>query len=302
MNHTIVITILSRHPEKPYTLIVSKRSYLYLGISLWVLTVVFVAAPIWPYVFYRLSPGTSEVLASTIGNTVKVSPGTVVQANRLSAVPIPKSAQANRLSAVPIPKSAQRDSSPVKPALPLPLFDPSLPKENGLLIEKIGVRGEIHEGENWAEILKTGVWRVPDFGTPEDDGPSEPVERGADSQNGPSELVERGADSQIGPSELVERGADSQIGLPIILAAHRFGYVTWTNSFRTLNSFYSLPKLKVGDRVEIVWNQRKYVYEIYKEETGTAITDYTADLILYTCDLWNSPTRIFKYARRSATK
>ncbi|HLE49636.1 MAG TPA: sortase, partial [Patescibacteria group bacterium] len=139
-----------------------------------------------------------------------------------------------------------------------------------------------------AEILKTGVWRVPDFGTPEDDGPSEPVERGADSQ--------------IGPSELVERGADSQIGLPIILAAHRFGYVTWTNSFRTLNSFYSLPKLKVGDRVEIVWNQRKYVYEIYKEETGTAITDYTADLILYTCDLWNSPTRIFKYARRSATK
>ncbi|HLE49544.1 MAG TPA: hypothetical protein VI791_00170, partial [Patescibacteria group bacterium] len=198
----------------------SKRSYLYLGISLWVLTVVFVAAPIWPYVFYRLSPGTSEVLASTIGNTVKVSPGTVVQANRLSAVPIPKSAQANRLSAVPIPKSAQRDSSPVKPALPLPLFDPSLPKENGLLIEKIGVRGEIHEGDNWAEILKTGVWRVPDFGTPEDDA------------------------------------------LPIILAAHRFGYVTWTNSFRTLNSFYSLPKLKVGDRVEIVWNQRKYVYEI----------------------------------------
>ena len=189
MNHTIVITILSRHPEKPYTLIVSKRSYLYLGISLWVLTVVFVAAPIWPYVFYRLSPGTSEVLASTIGNTVKVSPGTVVQANRLSAVPIPKSAQANRLSAVPIPKSAQRDSSPVKPALPLPLFDPSLPKENGLLIEKIGVRGEIHEGENWAEILKTGVWRVPDFGTPEDDGPSEPVERGADSQIGPKRFL-----------------------------------------------------------------------------------------------------------------
>ncbi|MEK7525295.1 MAG: sortase [Patescibacteria group bacterium] len=209
----------------------SKRSYLYLGLSLWVLTVIFVAAPIWPYVFYRLSPGTSEVLASTIGNTVPglVSPGTV---------------------------AGTPDSSQVKPALPLPDFDPSLPKENGLLIKKIGVRGEIHEGGNWAEILKTGIWRVPDFGTPEDNT------------------------------------------LPIILAAHRFGYVTWTNSFRTLNSFYNLPKLKVGDQVEVVWNQRKYVYEIYQEETGTAITDYTANLILYTCDLWNSPTRIFKYAKR----
>ena len=207
----------------------SKRSYIYLGLSLWFLTVIFVAVPIWPYVFYRLSPGTSEVLASTIGNTVKVSPGMV---------------------------AGTPDSSQVKPALPLPDFDLSLPKENGLIIEKIKVRGEIHEGENWSEILKTGIWRVPDFGTPESSD------------------------------------------LPIILAAHRFGYVSWTSSFRTLNSFYNLPKLKVGDRVEVVWNQRKYVYEIYKEETGTAITDYTANLILYTCELWNSPTRIFKYAKR----
>ncbi len=211
----------------------SKRSYLYLGLSLWLLTVIFVAAPIWPYVFYRLSPGTSEVLASTIGNTV-------------TAVP----------KITPTPTLPPGVVIPPPPPPPLPDFDPSLPQENGLLIDKIGVRGEIHEGENWAEILKTGVWRVPDFGTPEDDT------------------------------------------LPIILAAHRFGYVTWTNSMRTLNSFYNLPKLKVGDRVEIVWNQRKYVYEIYQEETGTAITDYTADLILYTCNLWNSPTRIFKYLKR----
>jgi len=121
MNHTIVITILSRHPEKPYTLIVSKRSYLYLGISLWVLTVVFVAAPIWPYVFYRLSPGTSEVLASTIGNTVTA---------------VPRSA----------PREEPSEASAKEAEPSLPDFDPSLPKENGLLIEKIGVRGEIHEG------------------------------------------------------------------------------------------------------------------------------------------------------------
>ncbi|MFZ2202682.1 MAG: sortase [Microgenomates group bacterium] len=211
----------------------TKRAYLYLGLSLWVLTVIFVAAPIWPYVFYRLSPGTSEVLASTIGNTVTTVP-----------------------AITPAPRSPQGEDPEQSRRAALPDFDPSLPKENGLLIDKIGVRGEIHEGENWAEILKTGIWRVPDFGTPEDDT------------------------------------------LPIILAAHRFGYVTWTNSFRTLNSFYNLPKLKVGDKVEIIWNQRKYVYEIYKEETGPAITDYTANLILYTCDLWNSPTRIFKYLKR----
>lgn len=206
----------------------SKHAYLFLGLGLWVLTVIFVAAPIWPYVFYRLSPGTSEVLASTIGNTVPA--GTTPEVKE-------------------VPTSGVRVPEP-------PDFDASLPKENGLLIAKIGVRGEIHEGENWAEILKTGIWRVPDFGTPEDNT------------------------------------------LPVILAAHRFGYVTWTNSFRTLNSFYNLPKLKVGDRVEVIWNQRKYVYEIYKEETGTKITDYSADLILYTCDLWNSPTRIFRYAKR----
>ena len=210
----------------------SKKTYLYLGLSLWLLTVIFVAAPIWPYVFYRLSPATSEVLASTIGNTVTEVPATI-----------------------PTPTLPPGVTLPPPPPPLLPNFDASLPKENGLLIAKIGVRGEIHEGDNWAEILRTGVWRVPNFGTPEDDT------------------------------------------LPIILAAHRFGYVTWTNSFRTLNSFYNLPKLKVGDKVEVIWNQRKYVYEIYKSETGTTITDYAANLILYTCDLWNSPTRIFKYAK-----
>ncbi len=217
----------------------AKKPYLYLGISLWVLTVIFVAAPIWPYVYYRLSPGTSEVLATTIGNTVEV---TLRQPARPQVSP-------GTVAGTP-------DSSQVKPVPQLPDFDASLPKENGLIIEKIKVRGEIHEGENWEQILKTGVWRVPNFGTPENND------------------------------------------LPIILAAHRWGYVTWTNSFRTLNSFYNLPKLKVGDQVELVWNQRKYVYEVYQEETGPAITDYNADLILYTCELWNSPTRIFKYAKR----
>ena len=53
----------------------------------------------------------------------------------------------------------------------------------------------------------------------------------------------------------------------------------------------------MGDTVEIIWKQRKYVYEIYKEEEGEEISDYTADLILYTCESLKSPIRIFRYAR-----
>lgn len=82
-----------------------------------------------------------------------------------------------------------------------------------------------------------------------------------------------------------------------ILAAHRFGYLAWNNIFRRKHSFYNLPKLKVGEIVEITYKQRKYLYEIYKEDSGEDISDYSADLILYTCENLNSPVRIFKYAR-----
>lgn len=84
---------------------------------------------------------------------------------------------------------------------------------------------------------------------------------------------------------------------PVILAAHRYGYLAWSIPYRLKNSFYNLPKLKVGDTVEIVWRQRKYRYEVYAESKGEEITDYAASLILYTCESLNSPVRIFKYAR-----
>jgi len=84
---------------------------------------------------------------------------------------------------------------------------------------------------------------------------------------------------------------------PTILAAHRFGYLAWSIPYRLKNSFYNLPKLKVGDLVEIDWGQRRYVYEVYAEGKGEEITDYTADLILYTCEAMNSSVRIFRYAR-----
>ena len=85
---------------------------------------------------------------------------------------------------------------------------------------------------------------------------------------------------------------------PIIIAAHRFGYVYWSREFREKSSFYNLPKLRVGDRVQIIWGQRSYEYEVYKAEDNTQITDYQADLILYTCRMYNSPVRVFRYLNR----
>jgi sortase (surface protein transpeptidase) len=138
----------------------------------------------------------------------------------------------------------------------LPDIDPSLPKENGLIIAKIGVKGALHEGTDWESILKQGIWRVPDFGTPEDNA------------------------------------------LPIILAAHRWGYLDWSAAMRKLNSFYSLPKLAIGDTIKVIWGQRPYEYKVYSVSSGTKITEYNANLILYTCQMWNSPERFFVYANR----
>ena len=81
------------------------------------------------------------------------------------------------------------------------------------------------------------------------------------------------------------------------MAAHRFGYLKWSDSYRRQNSFYNLPKLKKGDVVRIIWKQRKYVYEIYGLEEGEEILDYSADLILYTCKFLDSSVRIFRYGR-----
>lgn len=139
----------------------------------------------------------------------------------------------------------------------VPAYDPKLPKENRLTILAIGVNTPIQEATY--------------------DNYEQALRRG----------VWRVSDF----------GAPTIAGKPTILAAHRYGYLAWTNTFRRLNSFFNLPKLKVGDLVEISWQQRKYRYEIYAEDRGEAISDYSADLILYTCESLNGPVRIFKYAR-----
>jgi len=102
---------------------------------------------------------------------------------------------------------------------------------------------------------------------------------------------------RLGVWRIPDFGSPADRSKPMILAAHRFGYLEWSNLYRRKNSFFNLPKLKNGDLVEVAYKQRKYIYEVYSESRGEEITDYSANLILYTCETLNSKVRIFKYAR-----
>lgn len=95
-----------------------------------------------------------------------------------------------------------------------------------------------------------------------------------------------------------EYGKPGDQGLPIILAAHRFGWSNWWQSdYGKLNSFYYLPDTKPGTIVELITDKRKWTYEIFAGEEGEEITRYDADLILYTCKHLSSPIRHIRYAR-----
>ena len=139
----------------------------------------------------------------------------------------------------------------------IPRFDPTLPLESRLKISSIGVDTKLEES----------------------------------TYDNYEEALKKGV------WRVSNFGTPTDNGRPVILAAHRFGYLAWNNIFRRKSSFYNLPKLEVGDTVEIVWRQRKYVYEVYAEGKGEEIADYSADLILYTCETLNGPVRIFKYAK-----
>lgn len=140
--------------------------------------------------------------------------------------------------------------------------DVSLPEGHYVSIPKIGVDTVIWEGEgdDYEKALRKGVWRVGDFGSP---------------------------DLSFGSAQ----------DEPMILAAHRFGYLEWSQEYRLRNSFYKLPDLKKGDEIEVVWDQVRYKYQVTEVEEGTEITDYASDLIMYTCKFLVSPVRIFVYAR-----
>lgn len=213
----------------------SNLALFFLGAAIvsWLVFLVATGFPLYAWVYYRVKPDTSIKLSGLLAETAKTAlqtaGGTVPSEERV------------RLS-----------------RKVLPPYDESLFDGRWLIIPKISVDTPIREAsyDNYEEVLRKGVWRVPDFGTP------------------------------------MERGK------PVILAAHRFGYLEWSNKYRRQNSFFNLPKLEAGDEIEIVWDKRKFKYRVVKVEEGEKIGDYGVDLILYTCKFLVGPMRYFVYAKR----
>lgn len=195
--------------------------YTVLGFSLLLLTLVLVAVPISPYVWYRINPAETDREIEKI--TVDVVEEDIKQGDGKKNIPT---------------------------------LNEDLPEGYHVIISSISVNSPVSDSRDYTKALRSGSWIVPEYGTPEKDE------------------------------------------LPIIIASHRFGYASWSNEFRNRISFFNLPKTDIGDTVSIYWNQREYVYKIYGKEESTYISDYNADLILYTCKYFNSPIRIFRYAER----
>ncbi len=201
-----------------------------MALSLWGIFALLSSYPVFLYFYYTIVPSTTKLLSKAIAQTGTESEAVFI-----------------------------RQTPTTMPDEPKPSItkDTSLPEGQYLAIPALGIDTTVWEASSSAyeDALRKGVWRVPEFSTPE-----------------------------------------SGVGRPIILAAHRFGYVDWTQNYREQNSFYNLPDLKVGESIVLTWNQHRYTYKVKKIEEGSEITDYSSDLILYTCKFLVSPVRVIVYA------
>ena len=231
-----------RRREKKYQIIYKRGPstlalvFAGMALSLWGIFALLSSYPIFLYFYYTVMPGTSKLLSTALAKTGTESQEVIQQFNNSTS------------------KDDLEIPEEIKPVI---TRDPSLPDGQYLTIPSIGVDTAVLEASSSAyeDALRRGVWRVPEFSTPESGG-----------------------------------------GRPIILAAHRFGYVDWTQSYREQNSFYNLSDVAVGESIVLTWNQHRYTYKVTKIEEGSEITDYSSDLILYTCKFMVSPIRIIVYA------
>lgn len=212
------------------------RFFLPIAVGAWLLTLVLSGYPVVAWAYYYVKPSTSGELAKILADV------------RSYTMLIPDEV-----------KIEDEVDVPEEPEVALPSRDEALADTHWLSIPGIDVDTEILEGgyEDYEEVFRRGVWRVPDFANP----------------------------------EVTHKK-------PMILAAHRFGYLTWTNEYRRNNSFFSLPKLQEGDEIEILWGKRKYLYQVTRVEEAEEIDEYSSDLVLYTCKFLVSDLKVFVYAVR----
>lgn len=81
---------------------------------------------------------------------------------------------------------------------------------------------------------------------------------------------------------------------PLVIAAHRFGLNYLNEDYNIHQTMFNVDKLKVGDLAEIFWEGESYIYsvkEIYSNSNNKPLND--SELVLYTCEYWDSNQRIF---------
>ena len=106
-----------------------------------------------------------------------------------------------------------------------------------------------------------------------------------------------GVDMKIGQDkEFLDYGGwiqrlDSD-NLPNLIAIHRFGWSTLSPEQKMKQTLYHVTKLNEGDKVFVIWNGKRYEYQINEITDGTnnPSDEY---LTIYTCKFMSSTPRIF---------
>ncbi len=81
---------------------------------------------------------------------------------------------------------------------------------------------------------------------------------------------------------------------PMVIAAHRFGWVGMPMDKRVTHTLFNIDKLKVNDKVIIQWNGKKEIFivkDIGEATNNPSIKD--GEVLIYTCKFMESDLRIF---------
>lgn len=87
--------------------------------------------------------------------------------------------------------------------------------------------------------------------------------------------------------------SSTQDNIPNLIAIHRYGWDTLSPEQKIKQTLYLVNSLKKGDKIFVIWNGKKYQYEVSQLIDDTNNPPITDDLVLYTCKFFNSSHRIF---------
>jgi sortase (surface protein transpeptidase) len=112
-----------------------------------------------------------------------------------------------------------------------------------------------------------------------------------------------GVDMQIGSEKrFLDFGgwvqSSNQVNEPNLIAIHRYGWDNLSPEQKIKQTLYHVQKLKGGDKIYLIWNGKRYQYEVTNLIDDTNNPPITDDLILYTCKFFNSSHRIFVQTKR----